>query len=306
MFEGFTDYAIAGNGVEVTFNSGTADANGSYWYLDGEVVGWDSPDGRVTMLTKIGSDPDADGEYPADQHYRGRTFTFTLYANCTSEENRQKSRYLLAQALDLVDSTGTFTGNENIPKFCTISRSGNNNQGKLVMTDAGLSGPVVSTPGFPVCQTDENGLVYLLKADVEFYAEDPRKYAVTPDGPSPIESNSITLDAVGNTTTQNFVVNITGDISGITGPLTITLNGKTMSLVVPTLPLGAPALSDFPATLAVDFYNKTIEDADGNNYYYLRDLTTPWLTLPPGSHAMTFVPPTGDVDGSVTFYDAWI
>lgn len=298
MYEGFTDWAIAGNGATITFNNGEADVFGSVWYLDGEVVGWDSPDGRVTMLPKIGTGPDADGEYPADQHYRGRTVTFTLMASCPSEVARQNSRYLLSQILDLVDSLGTLQANEDIPKFITISRSGNNNQGKLVMTDQGLSAPAPTTPGFPTAAPDDNALLYLLKADIEVYAEDPRKYAVTPITQSWGTVTSVSVDNPGNTSTQHAVFTMSPG-----GPFTMTFPVGALHIFVPTVPAGAPSLSPIPGTLVIDLYNKTIEDGSGNNFFYLRDLQVgPWPQLSSGSTAFN----PGSVPGSLTYYPAWL
>jgi hypothetical protein len=303
---GFPDYLL--NGL-IPFNSGVADAFGSYWYMDGEMAGWDSPDGRVTMLTKIGSGPNADGEIPADQHYRGRTITFTLYASSSSETDRENSRLLLAQALDLVGTTGTLDVNEAVPKSVIISRSGNNNMGKLVMTDQGLSATVTSTPGFTTAPVDSNGLVYPTKADIEVYAADPRKYSNPYNGPSALAGNTVTITNAGTTDCTNFFLLLSSGVSGATGPLDITLvnaNGTfVMTLAVPTLPAGAPALSDFPAEIAINFYLNTIEDNMGGNYYYLRDLTTPWLVLAPGSNVFT-VSGLGAIAGDVTWYDAWI
>jgi hypothetical protein len=312
---GFPDYSITGNGAEIPFNSGEPDVNNSFWYMDGEMAGWDSPDGRVTMLTKIGNNPNADGEYPADQHYRGRTFTFTLYASCPSEEAREASRYLLTQALDLVDGTGVLLVNEEVPKACTISRSGNTNQGKLVMTDSGFAaiGSVI-TPGMVLSPiNDETGLMYLLKADIECYSADPRKYSTPFSGPIPIEDNAFTIDNLGNTTDTNFFILIEGGVEGSNGPLHITLvnsanpDGITMTLVVPTLPPTAPALSPFPTEIGINFYENTIRDGAGNLIYYLRDLTTPWLVLSPGENVFTFTgPDVTMIDGEATWNSAWI
>lgn len=310
--DGFPDYVLAGNGVEIPFNIGTPDAAGSYWYMSDEMQGWDSPDGRVSMLTKIGTGPNADGEIPADEHYRGRTLLFTLYASSSSEAIREASRYLIAQTLDLVGSTGTLTVNEEVPKQVITSRSGNNNYGRLVMTDSGLSAQAVSTSGFPTAAPDDGGNVYVLKVDIELYCADPRKYSTPYSGPTPIESNSITLDNVGNTHSTNFYFLFSGDIAGTTGPLDITLvnadypDGVTMTLAVPTLPASAPALSPFPTELGINFYLNTINDNGPDNYYYLRNLQTPWLVLAPGENVFTFTPPAGDLDGDATWNSAWI
>lgn len=308
---GFTDYEISNGSASIAFNaSDSPDVNGSYWYMEGEVSGWDSPDGRVTMLTKIGAGPNADGEIPADQHYRGRTFLITLHCVCTSEANRQASRDLIAQVLDLVDATGTFFVNETVPKSCTISRSGNNNYGRLVLTDEGFTSQPVITPGFTVPAPDDDGLLYLFKAELEFYAQDPRKYSYPVSGPTPIEDNAVTLDNVGNTDSTNFFILITGDIEGYDGTLTLTLtNGsktQVMELKVPSVPAGAPSLSLFPTELGIDFLSQTVTDGSGNNYYYLRNLQTPWLILLPGENVITFSGPDGEVDGESTWNSAWI
>jgi hypothetical protein len=308
---GGPDYLLAGNGAQIPFNSGVPDMNGCYWYMDGEMVGWDSPDGRVSMLTKIGNGPNADGEYPADNHYRGRTVTFTLMASCPSEATRQEARYLMAQVLDLVDSTGNLFVNEEVPKVITISRSGNSNQGKLVLTDSGTSGPAPSTPGFPTAQPDAKGQIYILKADVEVYATDPRKYSNPFAGPVPILANAVTLDNLGNTDTTNWFCDIIGGVIGSSGPLNLVLtNGlvvQTMTLRVPALPFGAPALSPFPTQIGINFLENTIRDGLGNSIYYLRDLTTPWLVLLPGENVLTFTgPDVVGIDGECTWNSAWI
>lgn len=298
MYEGFPDYVLAGNGATIPFNNGGSDIYGSVWNLDGPVNGWDSPDGRVTMLTKIGTGPDADGEYPADQHYRGRSLTWKLVASCPSEVARQNSKYLLAQALDLVDSVGTLTVNEDIPKFVTISRSGNNNQGKLVMTDTGLAGPSPSTPGFPTAAVDSNALMYLLTAEIEVYAQDPRKYAVTPITQSWGVTTSEATDNAGNTPTQHAVFTMSPG-----GPFSMLFPVGGLHIVVPTVPAAAPPLSPIPGTLVIDLYNKTIQDGSGDNFFYLRDLTVgPWPQIQPGSSAFN----PGNVPGSLTYYPAWL
>jgi len=43
---GYPTYLVNG---AVSVNSGVADENGSFWYLDGEIAGWDSPDMRQTI-----------------------------------------------------------------------------------------------------------------------------------------------------------------------------------------------------------------------------------------------------------------
>lgn len=299
MYEGFPDYVLAGNGKSIPFNSGTADTIGNVWTLDGAVEGWDSPDGRVTMLTKIGSGPDADGEYPADQHYRGRTLTFTLYASCSSEIDRQNAKYLLAQVLDLIDSQGTLTVNEDVPKFVDISRSGNSNQGKLKMTDMGLSAVAPSTPGFPTAEVNEDtALLYLLKAEIEVYSADPRKYSVTPITQSWGTVTSEALANPGNTDTQRAVLTMAPG-----GPFTMTFPVGGLNILVPTVPAGAPSLSGIPDPLIIDLYNKTLQDNSGDNFYYLRNLGfAPWPAIPSGDS--TFDP--GSVPGSLTYYPAWL
>lgn len=299
---GFPDYLL--NGV-IPFNSGVPDEFGSYWYMDGEMAGWDSPDGRVTMLTKIGAGPNADGEYPADQHYRGRTLMWKMQASCTSEINRENSRYLLAGALDLVDDTGILVVNESTPKQVVIRRSGNSQQGKLVITDGGLASKPTSTPDFPTANPDNKGLVYRLEAEVEVYCTDPRKYAVAPVV-STVSGGAAALANPGNTPTQNFVITVNAGISGITGPLNLFIATTGLQLVVPVVPAAAPPLAPFPSELIIDIYNGTIKDAGGNNFYYLRNMRTPWLILPEGSQALTV---TGgpDIDGStIEFIPAWI
>lgn len=305
---GFPDYDL--NGL-ITFNSGTADSFGTYWYMDGEMAGWDSPDGRVTMLTKIGIGPSADGEIPADEHYRGRTISFKLVSSSPSEAARENSRLLLAETLDLVGTTGTLTVNEEVPKFVTISRSGNSNQGKLVMTEQGLSGKAVSTPGFPTATPDSDGLIYVLETTIEVYCADPRKYAVTPIV-APLTSViggqwGIAYDNPGNTQTQNLQINMTapaaGSIRCVEGGVTV-IGG--LDLAIPTTP--GPALPGFPGTLIVDAAAKTILDGGGNNYYYLRSLVgaPPWLAIGPGGGFVVFTGPLFGVSGSLTYYPAWI
>ncbi len=290
---------LAGNGKSIAFNNGGRDTNGCAWTLDGTVAGWDSPDGRVTMLTKIGVGPDADGEYPADQHYRGRTLTWKLVASCPSEVARENARYLLAEILDLIGKQGTLTVNEDVPKFVSITHTGNSNQGKLTMIDAGFSGPAVATPGFDTAIPESStGLLYLLEADIEVYCEDPRKYAVTPITQSWGAVMSEAITNPGNTATQNAVFTMSPG-----GPFTMTFPVGGLHIVVPTVPSSAPPLSPIPGTLVIDLLNKTIEDGSDNNFFYLRDLQVgPWPEIGPG--ASTFDP--DNVAGSLTYYPAWI
>lgn len=299
---GFPDYLL--NGL-IPFNSGVPDANGCYWYMEGEMAGWDSPDGRVTMLTKIGAGPNADGEYPADQHYRGRTLQWTMYASCPTEIARENSRYLLAQALDLVDQTGLLVVNENIPKQVVIRRSGNSQQGKLIIADSGLAQKPTSTPDFPTANPDAKGLVYPLKAEVEVYCTDPRKYPITPSSAT-VSGGFASLDNVGNTATQNMLMTITSGISGSLLTLALNFPPTVLELVVPTIPASAPPLSPMPAELILDIYNGTIKDGSGNNFYYLRNMRTPWPLLPAGVHVMG-VSGGLNIDGAVIqYFPAWI
>ena len=382
---GGPSYQIIGNGVTIPINTGTPDKFGTYWTLDGEWGGWDSPDSRVSMLTKIGNDPMAQGEIPSDLHYRGRSVVGTIYGAATSEANREASRYLLAQALDLTYVSGTFLVDEEVPKQIAVYRSGNNNQGKLTMTDQGLStlysqmsnlggytpgrsfddgeltaasnvlvsggtadfteddvgsavsdtagaipagtyvseyvsatevlmtanastgatGDTVTLAGHPsetIVGLDPGTAVWLVKADIEMYAPDPRKYYVDPET-ADFSGGSLDIANVGNTPTQNMVLTLT-DTGGGDGPIDLYLGGLAMQLVKPTVPAGAPALSDIPSTLVIDFYNKTIQDSDGNNYYYLRNLQTPWLVAPVGTTGLAVLPDT--IGGSISYYPSWI
>ena len=201
----------------------------------------------------------------------------------------------------LVDATGTFTVNEFTPKRLVVSRSGNNNQGRLVMLQRGYLKKVKGQlPGLA-----EGTTVYLLEATVELYATDPRKYAVTVST-APFFTDVASVTNAGNTATQNakIVIENTG---GGSGPLTITLATRTMQLVVPSLPAGAPALSSIPTFLVVNLYEQTIEDTAGNNYYYLRNLQTPWLILPPGTHDVVLTKAgESNMPGYVDSYSTWI
>ena len=61
--------------------------------------------------------------------------------------------------------------------------------------------------------------------------------------------------------------------------------------------------------MVIDFYNKTIYDAASdydpvtNNYYYLRDLTTPWLKMLVGSDSLAVLPDTvgGKLDDAIVW-----
>lgn len=310
IYLGFTDYSLSGRGVTIDFNNGVLDGNGCAWNIDGPLNGWDSPDGRVTMLTRIGTGPNADGEIPADQHYRGRTLTFSLSVACPSEAARELSRYLLAQALDLVDSTGTLVVNEETPKFVTISRSGNNSQGKLTMLEQGLSSQPVATPGFAMPTPDSDGLVYVMKTDVEVYCADPRKYATTsittPWGSIVGGFWGAVVSNPGNTFTQSVAMVLNspaaGSIECFTGP---NLEGGVI-LAVPSTP--GPALPGFPSVLGIDAYKQTIEDGSGNNYYYLRSLLNapPWPAIGPGGGSVVLLGGLVGVTGELVYYPAWI
>lgn len=303
---GFPDYAIigtpsGGQEAEVTFNSNTPDAFGSYYFLDGEVIGWDSPDMRMTMLTKIGNDVNAEGEIPADLHYRGRSIQVVLFVECTSEENRENSKLLLAQACNT--SAVTFAANEVVPKFLSVVRGGNTSQGKLTMVDQGTTRkeaatqPVSGGPwGVPV-----GTYIYPFKATVELYAQDPFKYAVTPTEVS-LDSGVASFDNPGTYPTMKASLTLTS--TGSPSTLTISTDERALLLGVPAVPPGAPTLSPIPADFIIDFYNQTIKDGAGSNYYYLRDMQTPWLRIPTGTGlALTVSPATA---GTLTFYPAWL
>lgn len=299
---GFPDWNIGGL---IPIGNNALDANGSLWWLDGEVLGWDSPEMRTTMLPRLGTDPTSDGEVAADLHYRGRTLQMNLKCASPSEAAREASRDLLARALDLTlsnSATATFFGNEVVPKQLSIQRAGNLGQGKLVMAGDGLSEQVTQTPGF----RSLNGQVYLFSATVEMFATDPRKYAQTPQVLG-FTGTGTTVTPTGNTATQKMVLSL-----AITGPpasIVITLGGRSMRLIVPTIPAGGPSLNPIPtAGLVIDIYNKTIKDAvAGTNYFYLRDLQTPWLVITPGApQALSFTSTPAIAGGTLTFSDAWI
>lgn len=324
---GFTDYTIESDvyaqlgvpSASIPINTGTPDVNGSYWWLNGEVEGWDSPEGRVTMLSKLGVGPSADGEFAADLHYKGRTINMKLICECPTEADRQASRYLISQVMDLVRRTGTFTVNEEIPKNITISRAGNSNAGKLKLTDLGLSTPIAKTPPLTGLPTGER--CYLFEADVEFYSTDPRKYAVTQSRYDFFLGNALP-ENIGNAESVNLVIALNG--TDAYGSQTIdqfqlfieTFVGSTGfssgGFGIPLLPPFAPSLPSWPVNLVIDSYNKVITDRlpePGLNYYYLRNLQQPWPTLVPGVNNFRLVDQNGSIqflNGQVYWYSAWI
>lgn len=306
---GFPFYTIVGTpdgGQEATIsiNSNDPDAFGSYWWLDGDVQGWDSPDMRVTMLTKIGSDVDAEGEVPADLHYRGRSLVLKLYCEANSEINRQNSRLLLAQAANT--SACTFTAVEEVPKLMSVVRSGNNNQGKLTILEHGYPGKAASSTdpslypdgwGFPPGTT-----TYLFEATVELYAQDPFKYSTSAVVTDFDESGFIAIDNVGTYPSMKAVIELSATGGG-NGPIFLATPERSLRLGVPTLPAGAPALNPIPEDLFVNLYEKLIIDSGGGSYYYLRDMQTPWLRIPTGSTNLGVDPPQA---GSLRYQAAWL
>lgn len=305
--EGFPDWNI--NGL-IPIGNGIPDVYGTLWWIDGELGGWDSPDMRMTMLPRIGTGPQSDGEFAGDLHYRGRSVVFTIHGAATSEANREASRDLLSRALDLTAANGVqgiFYGNEVVPKQLYIQRAGNTNQGKLTITDEGLSKLTSFTPGF--LSTFNNGQVYLFKCDVEVYAADPRKYAQD----AQVVAFTAGVGAIapaGNTQNQNMLLHCVYSVSP-TGTVTLTYAGQTMELLVPTVPAGGPTLNPIPTEFYVDFYSKLIYDASLVNYFYLLNLQTPWLIMPKGvvptPVAANFtVSPAPDVSCALEYRDAWI
>lgn len=113
-------------------NTGTPDANNCYWYLE-TLTGWASPDARVTMIPRIS----ADGEIPADLHYRGRTVVVSGWVECPDEASRQAARYLLTAAMDLIYYDGLFLAQETDPKQLVIVHAGNAGQGAVTFEDNG-------------------------------------------------------------------------------------------------------------------------------------------------------------------------
>lgn len=304
--EGYPDWNI--NGL-IPIGNGTADDYGTLWWIDGEVGGWDSPDMRFTMVPKIGVGPQSDGEFAGDLHYRGRSVVFTIYGASTSEANRENSRQLLARALDYTSANGlrgTFYGNEVVPKQLLMQRAGNTNQGKLAITDQGLSELASVTPGF--LENIISGQVFLFKCDVELYAEDPRKYAQDTTAVD-FEAGTGEVTPMGNTANQQMLLHCTYDAPP-TGPLTLTYAGLVQRLLVPIVPAGGPSLNPIPAEFYVDFYSKLIYDVGLVNYFYLMDLQTPWLIMPPSTlpdpGAGAFVIDPAPDSATLTFRDAWI
>jgi hypothetical protein len=307
--EGFPDWNI--NGL-IPIGNGVADDFGSLWWIDGELAGWDSPDMRTTMLPRIGTGPSSDGEFAGDLHYRGRSITFTIYCAATSEENRENSRLLLARALDLTAGNGElgiFYANEVVPKQCYIQRAGNTNQGKLTMANQGLSQLTASTPGFISTELETGGQVYLFRADVEMYAADPRKYAQSTTTVD-FDAGTAEVTPLGNTANQKMLLHCTYAESPGDGPLTLTYNDMVQRLLVPIIPSGGPTLNPIPAEFYVDIYSKLIYDADLVNYFYLMDLQTPWLIMPPATlpsplEGAFVIDPAPDT-ATLVYSDAWI
>jgi hypothetical protein len=307
---GFPDYSIVGtpdggNEASIPINTNTADTFGSYWFLDGDVEGWDSPDMRVTMLTKIGSDVNAEGELPADLHYRGRSLVMKLYCEATSEINRQNSRLLLAQAANT--SACVFTANEDVPKNLNVVRSGNTNQGKLTIAEKAYPSKAAGTYtsdsdpawGLPVGST-----VYVFEATVELYAMDPFKYAVIAETAS-FSGGTLSFANPGSYPSMNGVIHLTATGGG-NGPIGLFLGGRVLQLLVPVVPASAPVLSSIPAEVTIDLYNQLIYDSSvgpGANYYYLRNMQTPWLRFDTDSLTMSVVP---SQSGDISFYPAWL
>jgi hypothetical protein len=310
---GFPTYTITGtpsggSEASITINSNEPDIFGSYWFLDGDVVGWDSPDMRVTMLTKIGNDVDAEGEIPADLHYRGRSLVLKLYCESTSETNRENSRLLMAQAANT--SSCLFTADEVVPKYCYVTRSGNTNQGKLAMAEHGYPGKASGTYtagsdnawGLPVGDT-----IYLFETTVELYASDPWKYGVTPVT-ADFVSGVATFDNPGSYPSMNGSINL-NPTGGGTGPIDLETTERLMVIGVPIIPAGAPALNPIPTELTINLYDKLIYDtavgAFVSNYYYLRDMQTPWLRFPTGD-GQTLTLNHDTIGGNLSFQPAWI
>jgi len=291
VYNGFPSYAIESAVATISFNSGVPDAAGSYWWLDGPLDGWDAPTARVSMLPRIGNDALAEGEIPGDLHYRGRTLKFALLVESVTEAMREASRYLLAGATDLTYLSGTFLATEETPKQLSVVRSGNQNQGRLTITEQGLTQIGPKSPGFQGLQYGSQAV--LARAEVELYASDPRKYA---QSTATVSAPSAIVNA-GNTP------GITGTITVTTGgsPFTLTVGSRTMSFAVPSV-TGAPALPGIPTTLLINLRTRTITSPTGTSYYYLRKLTTPWIVLPAGSSAFS----TTASAASITFRSAWI
>jgi len=303
------DYVITGTPsggteAEVTFNSNTPDIFGSYYFLDGDVTGLDSPDMRMTMLTKIGNDVDAEGEIPADLHYRGRSLQFSLFVECTSEAERENSKLLLAQVVNT--SAVTFVVNGDVPKQMNCVRAGNTNTGKLTMIDQGRTTKQSVTQPSPGVEwgvpagTD----IFPFHADVELYAQDSFLYAVTAVV-LPFEDGTMDFTNPGTYPSMNALITFLGTAGA--GPIEISTPERTMTLIVPAVPAGAPALGPIPNLLTIDLYDKLIYDTSlgslFGNSYYLRDLRTPWLRIPTGLTALTTSPPQ---PGSLTYHPCWL
>ena len=306
---GFPSYSIVGTpsgGAEaaITFNSNVPDVFGSYYFLDGDIAGWDSPDMRMSMLPKIGNDVNADGETVADLHYRGRSLQMTLFVECVSQVARENSKLLLAQAVNTTSCR--FTANEVIPKWLSVVRAGNAGTGKLLMLDQGTTRKEAATQppaggqwGVPV-----GTYIYPFKATVEVYAADPYKYGVDLIS-VPFEGGMAAFTNPGTYPSMNGWIDIyvTG---GGNGPLYVETPERIMTLIVPSVPAGAPALSPIPSHLWIDVYQQLIYNRDigpDANYYYLRDMRTPWLRFPTGS---SYVNVFQDLPGGVHFYPAWL
>lgn len=300
--DGFPDYNI--NGL-IPFDSYIPDVLGCMWFSEGEIVGWDSPDVRVTLLTRIGSDASADGEIPADLHYRGRELVFTIWGVCPDEETQERAIYQLTGATDLVDSTGLFYANEQIPKQVVITRGNNMGRGNIAITrnapSAMSSNPAIGAAAATLTDLQASK-VYIFKADMQLYCPDPRKYAQVPTVTAFAADGTLDMTNQGNTTTQNVLITLT-TIGGGAGPINIEVGSQVMTLLVPVVGSGAPALNPIPTELIIDVYNKTITDGSGINYFYLRDLTTPWPTLKPGMSSVSTSPIQA---GSFAMRSAWI
>jgi hypothetical protein len=203
----------------------------------------------------------------------------------------------------LISASAAFTSadlNQTVWDLAGLIPIGTTITGVVNSTTVNLSNPVPTASGLLVGIGSSGGLpngipAYTADWDIELYAQDPRKYSVTPHSAA-FSGGSVSCTDAGNAKIG-------------TGPVvTVTTGGNDPILLQnattgKTLRLHAVSPLAMPSTVIVDFTAKTITDGGGANRYDLRDLTTPWWVLVPGINTIVVTP---TIAGTVAWSDAWI
>jgi len=269
-----------------TINVGTVDSDGIVWYWE-KLDGWDGTDLAGTV-TQRSSDH---GGWPAEQFLAPRTMTWTVLAQAPNQALRDLARSKMQAAMP-INTLGTFTYNEPIPKQAMVRRSG-----RLAET-------------------------YMTLSEVEFSvlmtAPDPRKYSTTLHTQTTSFGNNVTPTGIVIPTTVPWSspsIPPQGSMSCINAG-----NFETRPVITIRGPITGPQLISLTQGYAVTWNSLALSATDvlvvdmdlkqailNGNVVYPADFNSAWWVLSPGTTEIQLGGTTpGGASITVSWRDAWI